>query len=129
MAKCIKCGKEHSNLFRQWVTNQEDIECDICEDCIRDYKMYATVLCYSQDMDMTFIFVEARVYLKERPIDDRSFVLLSQTLIGYVYGKPEYNRGYADEALQIWLRNQGNDRLNLLRQNFNENNRNEEVLY
>ena len=127
--KCIKCGKEHNNLFRQWVTNQDDIECDICEDCIKKHKMYKTVTCYSDDMDMTFIFVEARVYLKERPIDERSFVLLSQTLIGYVYGRSENTKDYIEDAVTKWIANKGNDRLNLLRQNFNENNKDEEVLY
>lgn len=127
--KCIKCGKEHPNMFTQWVTNQEDIECDICEDCIQKHKMYNKVLAYSSDMDMTFIFAEARVYLKERPIDESSFVLLSQTLIGYVYGRPENTEWYTDDVLRLWIRNQGNDRLKLIRQSFNENNKDEEVLY
>ena len=127
--KCIKCGKEHDDLFIQWAAGLDAVECDICEDCIEKHKMYKVVTCYSNDMDMTFIFVEARVYLKERPIDERSFILLSQTLIGYVYGKPNQNTGYIQQALELWIANKDNDRLDLLRQNFNENNKNEEVLY
>ena len=127
--KCIKCGKEHDNLFTQWAAGLDAVECDICEDCIKKHKMYSAVTCYSDDMDMTFIFAEARVYLKERPIDERSFILLSQTLIGYVYGRPDRNTGYIQQALELWIANEGSNRLNLLRQNFNGNDKNEEVLY
>lgn len=128
MAKCIKCGKTHKRLFKQWATFTESGDCDICASCIRKYKMYHTITSYAPDMDMTFIFVEARAYLKQRPLSNY-FVLLSQTLIGYCYGHPDTNKDYVDWAVSQWLNNKGKDRLNLLRQTFNENQRNEEVLY
>lgn len=126
--KCIKCGKEHKNMFRQWVANQsmsiEDGECYICEDCIKDDKSYVADVHYSRDSDMTFIFAVARVLIDE---NTHKYALLSQTLIGYVYGKADVDDPYVKWVLGQWAI--GN-RAELLRQSYNENRKmDEEVLY
>lgn len=126
--KCIKCGKEHKNMFKQWVANQslslESDECYICEDCIKDDKSYIADTCYCENSDMTFIFAVARVLIDE---NTHKYALLSQTLIGYVYGNAKPNDPYVKWALGQWAI--GN-RVKLLRQSYNENNKmDEEVLY
>ena len=122
METCIKCGKRCKNTFTQWTMQATD--CDICEDCIKKHKQYVPFSYYSEEADMTFIFVEARVNLS-----DDSFVLLSQTLISYAYGHIEDTDSYVDYVVDLWLENRPGDRISLLRQAFNENHRNEEVLY
>ena len=124
--KCIKCGKEHDNMFRQWITASEDTECDICEECIKNDKVYHVWTSHSDDSDMTFIFAEAIVWIDK---ENGVFVMLSQQLIGYVYGRADENDDFVKDILAEWFLNQGNDRANLLRQSFNENNKDEEILY
>lgn len=124
-AACIKCNST-KDLFKQW-SNDSHWDVHICKDCIKKHKMYHPITTYSEDMDMTFIFVEARVYLSERPLGDY-FVMLSQTLIGYHYGRE--NKECVDDTVARWIANKKNNRTELLRQAFNENYRShEEVLY
>lgn len=121
MEQCVNCKKEFKvkDLFLQWCTSGETY---ICEKCIKYHKWYTTEACYAEDSDITFVFALARVKVTEY-----EFVELSQILIGYHYGKPD--ESYEKHMLNGWLENHGNIRKDLLRQAFNENCKNEEVLY
>lgn len=123
MEQCIKCKKEFEvkDLFLQWVTTGEGY---VCRDCIEKYKQYYTDTGYASDLDITFVFAVARI-----PLDNNDFVELSQTLIGYHYGHPEDNEGYKAQMLQNWLKYDEQIRIDLLRQSFNENQKDEEILY
>ena len=125
MENCVKCNKEFKtkDLFLQWFAMGETF---ICKDCIEKHKMYNTDSCYAADSDITFVFAEAVVYSQEQPKGDS--VLLSTTLIGYHYGRPD--KQCADAILSDWLTGNDKVRKDLLRQAFNENNKaDEEVLY
>lgn len=126
MEQCVKCNKEFKtkDLFLQWFTSGETY---ICKNCIEKHKIYQTDTCYSADSDITFVFAEAVVYLQERPLKG-DFVQLSQTLIGYHFGKPD--KQYIESMLSDWLTGNDKVRKDLLRQAFNENLKSdEEVLY
>ena len=123
MEQCIKCNKEFKtkDLFLQWVTTGEGY---VCKNCIKKYKQYTTDSCYAEDSDITFVFAIARISL-----DNGDFVELSQTLMGYHYGKPDNNHDHVKTMLEYWLRG-GQTRKDLLRQSFNENGKyKKEVLY
>lgn len=122
MEQCAKCNKEFEtkDLFLQWFTLGETY---VCEDCIRKHKQYQIDCCYSPDSDITFIFAMARI-----PVADE-FIELSQSLIGYLYGEYTANDSNVKLVLQDWLTNNPEIRKDWLRQNFNENNKNKEVLY
>lgn len=123
MEKCIKCNKyfKIKDLFLQWYTGEE-IEQYICKDCIKQHKIYFTDACYAEDTDITFIFAIARI-----PVNGE-FIDLSQTLIGYHYGRPDEQ--YTQDLLAEWLKSNTKERINLLRQAFNENDKHDkEVLY
>lgn len=127
MEQCVKCNKEFKtkDLFLQWYKIDEVY---ICKDCIEKHKMYAVETHYARNSDMTFVFADARVYIDERPLGD-DYIMLSQTLIGYHYGEPENNYDYEKQMLEDWLTGNDKIRKDLIRQSFNENMKDEEVLY
>ena len=130
MEQCIKCGKEFKtkDLFLQWVTDTEkyfDGEAYICKHCIEAHKEYSIDPCYAAGSDITFVMAVARV-----PIDNDNYIELSQTLIGYHYGDPDgSNKPYEQRMLEDWLTKDEKVRKDLIRQSFNENQKDEEVLY
>jgi hypothetical protein len=128
MEQCIKCGKEFKtkDLFLQWYTSGEAY---ICKNCIKRYKQYSIEPCYAADSDITFIFAIARVQITKH-----NYIELSQTLIGYHYGSPDNSiisdsKEYEQRMLEDWLTKDEKVRKDLIRQSFNENQKDEEVLY
>lgn len=124
MENCVKCGKEFKtkDLFLQWFELGETY---ICKDCIKKHKTYLIDPCYAGDSDITFVMVRACVLIGKDVLD------LSQTLIGYHYGNPddEDSKKLEELMLKEWLTGDKKIRKDLLRQNFNENQKDEEVLY
>lgn len=120
MEQCVKCEKEFKtkDLFLQWITCGEAY---ICKDCIEKHKQYIIDPCYADDSDITFIMVRAIVPVGEDILD------LSQTLIGYYYGHDDGR--YEQRMLDDWLTKDKKIRRDLLRQAFNENGKNKEILY
>jgi hypothetical protein len=125
MEQCIKCGKEFKtkDLFLQWYTSGEAY---ICKNCIKQHKQYSIEPCYAADSDITFVFAIARVQITKH-----DWIELSQTLIGYHYGEPDDlgNKEFEQRMLEDWLTKNKKVRKDLIRQSFNENQRDEEVLY
>ena len=124
MEQCVKCEKEFKtkDLFLQWITCGEAY---ICKDCIEKYKQYTIDPCYASDSDITFVMVRTIVPVGEDILD------LSQTLIGYHYGNPDDkdNKEFEQRMLDDWLTKNRKIRRDLLRQAFNENGKDEEILY
>lgn len=118
---CEVCKQDFKikDLFLQWHTAYSEVY--VCEDCIKKHKEYSTESCYCPDADITFIFAQARIK------HEGEFIELSQTLIGYHYGEPVGNEGYARDMLKEWLVDK--EAKWLRRQSFNENCKDEEVLY
>ena len=124
MEQCVKCEKEFKtkDLFLQWITCGEAY---ICKDCIEKYKQYTIDPCYAGDSDITFVMVRTIVPVGEDILD------LSQTIIGYHYGNPDDkdNKEFEQRMLDDWLTKNRKIRRDLLRQAFNENGKDEEILY
>jgi hypothetical protein len=120
MEQCIKCERNFKvkDLFLQWTTYGDDY---VCKDCIKKYKQYSLDPCYAPDSDITFVFALSRVQITKN-----TWIEVGQTLIGYYYGGVEGNEGYRQQMFEAWLKG---DAKYLLRQSFNENQKDEEVLY
>lgn len=117
--QCEVCKNDFNvkDLFLQWHTVGEVY---VCKDCIEKHKQYETYACYAPDSDITFVFAMARIQL------DTNFIELSQTLIGYHFGKKD--KDYENRMLNDWITSENT--VGMLRQSFNANLRDdEEVLY
>ena len=126
MSKCAKCGKETNSkdLYWQWTNSTEQWCCDICKNCIKEHKQYRISTDYANSSDITFVWAHAYVQIND---DTRAY--LSQTLIGYLYGKPTMEE-IMDWCFKEWLNGDELKRKNLLRQAFNENDKHDnEILY